>query len=523
MVLVNHALRRALARSLSTAALLPSSARSIARQSLQTRAFSHANNVPDHPDPKDILRPDIVSKSQLPLDQELPGLPKLKPASQLQAPQTEITVLASGLRVISQETYGQAATIGVFIDAGSRLEDDSNVGVTHLLEHLGFKSTKTRSHAELVREIETIGALTTSSCGREQIIYTIDLLRDNVVKGVELLADSVLNIDVTPDEIEGIKSIMRFQTEDLLENPQALLQEYVHAAAYGPNASLGRPLQCPLDKIDSLTLDKVQAFRDKHFVAEKMVLAGSGVDHQSLVQLAEKFFSQIPKGGEASKAPLEPVVYTGGIQTIENPESMFSYAALAFPTGGWHHEDLVPVCVLHTLLGGGDSFSAGGPGKGMYSRLYTSVLNRFYWVESAFAFSSIHADAGLLGIYGACSPSHTSNLVALLCNQMLNVANRKVEPIELMRAKNQLKSSVLMNLESRMILYEDIGRQLLTYGMRESPESVCAKIDQVTAEDIQRIVQEAMTHPPSLVYSGDLKLFPNYDQVIGGLKEGLGH
>lgn len=398
---------------------------------------------------------------------------------------------------------------------------DSNVGVTHLLEHLGFKSTKTRSHADLVRQIEGIGALTTSSCGREQIIYTIDLLRDNVEKGLELLADSVLNVDVDAEEIEGIKAIMRFQTEDLLENPQALLQEYIHSAAYGADASLGRPLQCPLDKIDALTLEKVLAFRAKHFVADNMVLAGSGVDHQTLVALANKFFADIPKG----EAPthLEPVVYTGGIQTIENPDSMFSYAALAFPTGGWHHEDLVPVCVLHTLLGGGDSFSAGGPGKGMYSRLYTSVLNRFYWVESAFAFSSIHADAGLLGIYGACSPSHTSNLVALLCNQLLNVANRPVDPVELARAKNQLKSSVLMNLESRMILYEDIGRQLLTYGMRESPESVCAKIDQVTAADIQRVVQEAMQHPPSLVYSGDLKLFPGYEQVLGGLKEGLKH
>ncbi|KUF99104.1 hypothetical protein AM588_10011124 [Phytophthora nicotianae] len=294
--------------------------------------------------------------------------------------------------------------------------------------------------------------------------------------------------------MEGIKAIMRIQTEDLMENPPAMLQEFIHAAAYGADTPLGRPLQCPLDKIDALTVEKVKKFRDQHFVAQKMVLAGSGVDHVRLVKRT------VP---------------------LPNPESEFSYAALAFPTGGWHDEDLVPICVLHTLLGGGDSFSAGGPGKGMYSRLYTSVLNRFYWVESAFAFSSIHADVGLLGIYGACIPSHTSNLVALLCNQMLSVANRPVDAIELARAKNQLKSSVLMNLESRMILYEDIGRQLLTYGERETPESVCAKIDQVTAADIQRVVKEAMQNPPSLVYSGDIPQFPQYQQVVAGIKEGL--
>ncbi|KAF1795682.1 Peptidase M16, N-terminal [Phytophthora cactorum] len=453
----------------------------------QTRAFSQAHTPSQDVDPKDILRPELPKdvKSQLSLEQELPGLPQLKPASQLKPPQTEMSVLPSGLRVISQETYGQAATLGIFIDAGSRFEDDDSVGVSHLLEHLGFKSTTSRSHAQLVHEIEDIGALTTSACGREQIIYTIDLLRDNVEKGLELLADAILNVDLVPEEMEGIKAIMRIQTEDLMENPPAMLQEFIHAAAYGADTPLGRPLQCPLDKIDALTVEKVKKFRDEHFVAQKMVLAGSGVDHARLVKSAEKLFANVP-----------PVIYTGGLYPLPNSESEFSYAALAFPTGGWHDEDLVPICVLHTLLGGGDSFSAGGPGKGMYSRLYTSVLNRFYWVESAFAFSSIHADVGLLGIYGACIPSHTSNLVALLCNQMLSVANRPVDAIELARAKNQLKSSVLMNLESRMILYEDIGRQLLTYGERETPESVCAKIDQVTAADIQRVVKEAMQNPP---------------------------
>ncbi|KAI9906181.1 hypothetical protein PsorP6_016146 [Peronosclerospora sorghi] len=494
------------------------------------RTFSQAPSSMPSVDAKEILRPDVPkdTRKQLSLERELPGLPSLKPASQLKPPKTEVSVLSSGLRVISQETYGQAATLGIFIDTGSRFEDAESVGVCHLLEHLGFKSTTRRSHAQLVREVEDIGALTTSSCGREQIIYTIDLLRDNVEKGLELLADAILNVNLVPEEIESIKAVMRIQTEELMGNLPAMMQEFIHAAAYGADTPLGRQLQCPLDQIDTLTVEKVKKFRTKYFVAQKMVLAGSGIDHARLVQYAEKFFADVPvappntpMATPSSLETLEPVIYKGGLHPLPNPESEFSYAALAFPTGGWHDQDLVPICVLHTLLGGGDSFSAGGPGKGMYSRLYTSVLNRFYWVESAFAFSSIHADVGLLGIYGACIPSHTSNLVALLCNQMLSVANRPVDAIELARAKNQLKSSVLMNLESRMILYEDIGRQLLTYGERETPESVCAKIDQVTVADIQRVVKDAMLHPPSLVYSGDIPQFPQYEQVAAGIKEGL--
>jgi processing peptidase subunit alpha len=523
-------LRRAAAlrRHAAASVALPS----FASRGLECRAFSVATPPGSRLEKEaapEILKPEISphAKKQLSLHYELPGLPQLKPASQLLAPQTEITTLPSGLRVISQETYGQAATVGLFVDAGSRCETASEVGVTHLLEHLGFKGTPTRSHAELVREMESIGALATASCGREQIIYTVDVLRDNVAKAVELLADSVLNVEPSEEDLDAIKTIMQIQTEDLMENPQMLLQEYVHLAAYGADQALGRPLQCPLDQIGALSVETVQRFRQKHFVADKMVVAGSGIDHATLVQLAQTHFAHVAASDpRASYAPPaskpSPVEYRGGLHVLDKPETDFSYVALAFPTGGWHADDLVPVCVLHTLLGGGDSFSAGGPGKGMYSRLYTSVLNRFYWVESAFAFSSIHNDVGLLGIYGAGAPSHTSNLVALLLNQLLHVCNVPVDSVELQRAKNQLKSSVLMNLESRMILYEDIGRQLLTYGARESPESVCAKIDAVTAADLQRVLRDAMEHHrPSVVYHGDARRFPTYDQVLKGLEEGM--
>ena len=207
--------------------------------------------------------------------------------------------------------------------------------------------------------------------------------------------------------------------------------------------------------------------------------------------------------------------------SLNHPDSPMSYAALAFDTAGWHDDDLVPVCVLQTLLGGGDSFSAGGPGKGMYSRLYTNVLNRFYWVESATAFTSLHNDAGLLGIYGATTPEHTSNLLAILCNQFLRIATQPVHEVELSRAKNQLKSSVLMNLETRSILYEDIGRQLLTYGHRECPQSVCAKIDRVSENDLLRVAKRAVSTVPSVVYYGDLARFPTYEQVQGAIQQGL--
>merc|ERR1719362_1191555 len=166
--------------------------------------------------------------------------------------------------------------------------------------------------------------------------------------------------------------------------------------------------------------------------------------------------------------------------------------AMRAPEGGWHSKDLIPLCVLQTLLGGGDSFSAGGPGKGMYSRLYREVLNRYYWVESAEAFTSMHTEAGLIGITGRSSPSKSRDLLRVFAEHFMRLVSDDVNFEELDRAKNMLKCNVLTQLESRLVLFEDLGRQVLTYGIRERTQDMCRKIEGVTKEDIGRLIRKAV-------------------------------
>lgn len=219
-------------------------------------------------------------------------------------------------------------------------------------------------------------------------------------------------------------------------------------------------------------------------------------------------------------------VYTGGEVRIEaeppqqavsetfvEPPPQMTHIMLAFGTGGWHSADLVPLCVLHSLLGGGSSFSAGGPGKGMYTRLYREVLNCHYWVDSAIATSVMLYGRGLLGIYGTSEPQHAFSLARTLVQQMSKIGVEKVSEEEASRAKNQLKSRVLMNLESRNILCEDIGRQLLTYGYREQASELCKQIDDVTRDDLLRVARSMLATRPSMVAYGDLSKVPAYEEV----------
>jgi len=264
-----------------------------------------------------------------------------------------------------------------------------------------------------------------------------------------------------------------------------------------------------LDALPNLNAQTLRDFRSANLlIPSEMVICGAGIAHPELVDLATRYFSDVPDADNPNAAPnasssssssspksgrFMPSKYTGGeyrlpVKTIEG----HTHVALAFEVGGWHSPDLVPTCVLQTLLGGGNSFSAGGPGKGMYSRLYREVLNLYRWAESAEAFTSFHTESGLLGITASSKPDKSPDAVRVIAEHMHKLATTLVTDEELERARNMLKCNVLTQLESRLVLFEDIGRQILTYGKREDAETMCKRIEGVTKEQIRDIAHRAI-------------------------------
>ena len=471
------------------------------------------------------------------LEHTLPDLPELKPADAVSAPVTEMTTLANGVRVVSQETHRQCSTLCALVKVGSRYETDENAGVTHLLEQMAFRSTTTKSWAEMVGALESIGGVTSVAASREEIMYTVDVLREGAPAAMELLADTVARPSLLPDELEEARQIVGYLLEAGREQPQGLVMEEMTTVAFGgPSTSLGRPLFADPERTEGgipvPTLDQVRDFHSAHFVGENVVVSAAGLDHAEAVALAEAHFGDMPKHSpremvaateQLRKAATKHVSYTGGGRLVSVENLPFTHVGIGFETGGWHDDDLVPACVLVAMLGGGDSFSAGGPGKGMYSRLYRKVLNQCAWVESILGVSLIHNDAGCIGIVGSTLPQYAPSLLRVIIDQMLWVATEPAEEEELDRARNRLKSSVLMNLESRLVLGDDMARQVSTYGKRENAEDVCRKIDAVTADDIMRVAMRGLNSNPSVVAYGDMTSIPDniHELVQQALKESM--
>jgi processing peptidase subunit alpha len=195
-----------------------------------------------------------------------------------------------------------------------------------------------------------------------------------------------------------------------------------------------------------------------------------------------------------------PAHYTGGFLTLPsippplNPAlPRLSHIHLAFEALPITHPDIYACATLQTLLGGGGSFSAGGPGKGMYSRLYTNVLNQHGWVESCFAFNHSYTDSGLFGIAASCNPPQVAQMLEVLCRELSALGQdtgyAALKEGEVQRAKNQLRSSLLMNLESRMVELEDLGRQVQMHGRKVGVKEMCDKIEAVTVADLRRVAR----------------------------------
>ncbi len=461
-----------------------------------------------------------------------------------------ITTLPNGLRVASEALPGSFAGVGVYVEGGSRFEDSSLRGVSHIMDRLAFKSTSARSADDMLERVEALGGNFQCASSRESMMYQAATFNNAIPQTVELLAETIRDPRLTDEEVAEQIETARYEIAEIWSKPELILPELVHTAAYKDN-TLGNPLLCPEERLGEIGRDTVLRYRERFYRPERMVLAFAGVEHNSAVDLAKQFFGDMSttsvssrRGSESSVATSSsssspssastssaaaasfstsasrahatptsssslvypPSQYTGGFLTLPpQPPSLhktnFTHIHLAFEGLPVASDDIYALATLQTLLGGGGSFSAGGPGKGMYSRLYTNVLNQHGWVESCVAFNHSYTDSGLFGISASCLPGHTSAMLDVMCQELraltLDGGFSKLGAVEVARAKNQLRSSLLMNLESRMVELEDLGRSVQVHGKKVPVREMCAKIEALTVQDLRRVA--------SMVVGGKVK------------------
>merc|ERR1719201_1737998 len=207
---------------------------------------------------------------------------------------TKVSVLPSGLRVASEDSGGETATVGVWIDAGSSFETDADNGSAHFLEHMAFKGTTKRSQEQLEKEIENIGGHLNAYTSREQTVYYAKVFKDDVPQAIDILSDILQNSKLDEAAIERERGVILREMEEVMANREEVIFDELHATAF-QGTPLGRTILGPTENILNITRDDLDKYIKTHYTAPRMVIAGAGaVEHDQLKDLAEKTFDKLP-------------------------------------------------------------------------------------------------------------------------------------------------------------------------------------------------------------------------------------
>jgi len=427
----------------------------------------------------------------------------------LNAPATETSSLKNGLRVASQGGHGDTATVGVWIDAGSRYETDSNNGVAHFLEHMAFKGTGKRTQHQMEVEIENMGGHLNAYTSREHTVYYAQVFKDDVPQAMDILSDILLNSKFDEDAIERERDVILREMREVQMQTEEVIFDLLHETAFA-GGGLGRTILGPKENIQSISKGDLEAYIKTHYTAPRMVVAGAGaIDHDQLAKLADQHFGGLPSEPPAGfVVPSDPVRFIGSEIRVREDNMPQVHAAIAFESASWTDPKAFPLMVMQTLLGSWNRTSSGG--KNSSSKLANAAAEQEL-CHSFMSFNTCYKDTGLFGIYAVMDPTTVNDMMWHMMDKMVYLCH-KVSEDEVVRAKQQLKANLLMHLDGTAAVCEDIGRQMLTYNRRITPAELFARIDAVDASAVMEAAKEVINDEDvALSAVGNITELPDYN------------
>ncbi|XP_046879057.1 mitochondrial-processing peptidase subunit beta [Hypomesus transpacificus] len=432
----------------------------------------------------------------------------------LNVPETKVTTLENGLRVASEDSGLSTCTVGLWIDAGSRYENERNNGTAHFLEHMAFKGTRKRSQLDLELEIENMGAHLNAYTSREQTVYYAKAFSKDLPRAVEILADIIQNSMLGESEIERERGVILREMQEVETNLQEVVFDYLHATAYQTTA-LGRTILGPTENIKTINRGDLVEYITTHYKGPRIVLAAAGgVCHNELIDLAKYHFGKLPARYKGEAPTLPACNFTGSEIRVRDDKMPLAHIAIAIEAVGWSHPDTIPLMVANTLIGNWDRSFGGGVNLSSKMAQMACQGNLCHSFQS---FNTCYTDTGLWGLYMVCEPGTINEMMHLTQLEWMALCTSVTEN-EVARAKNLLKTNMLLHLDGSTPICEDIGRQMLCYSRRIPLHELEARIDAIDAKTIKDVCTKYIyDKPPAIAAVGPIEQLPDYNRIRSGM------
>lgn len=409
------------------------------------------------------------------------------------------TKLDNGMTVLTHNMpHLESASLGIWVKAGSRSERPEEHGISHLLEHMAFKGTKTRTSSQIVGEIEQVGGDLNAATSIEQTGYFARVLKDDVPLAADILSDILRNSTFNAHELEREQHVIVQEIGASHDDPNDQVFELFQRALF-PDQPIGRPILGTVESVTGFGPDQIRAYMDRNYVGEHMVMAAAGnVQHEALVDLAAARFDGI-------KAKLEegpkPATYVGGDQRKSSDHEQ-AHIILGFEGRAYNAEGYYAAQVLASILGGG-----------MSSRLFQEVREKRGLCYSVYAFHWAFADSGAFGVSAATSEKDVAELVPVIMNE-LTEATKSISDDEVTRVRNQIRAGLLMSLESPSGRASQLARQQLLWGRPIEMQETIERIEKIDAARVREIAAQILNSPtPALAANGPISQLVDYADV----------
>ena len=397
----------------------------------------------------------------------------------LKSREIQRTTLPNGIRVITEQMdHVRSVSLGIWIGTGSRRETPEENGISHFIEHMVFKGTAHRSAEEIARSVDSIGGGLDAFTAKEMVSYNTKVLDEHMPVAFDVLSDLVLNPLFRDEDIEKEKGVILEELKMEVDNPEYLLHE-IFSSNFWKDHPIGRPILGTRDTVQKFRHPMLRDYYERIYgPANILITAAGNLRHEGVVELVREKFAHLkplpPIDGDAAPTAHARLVFRNKVSLEQ------THLYLGVPSLPMSHEKRFACYVLNTVLGGG-----------MSSRLFQNIREKKGLAYAVFSELSMYSDTGCLAIYAGTSMEAARQVVDLIVEEFRNLKNTPVGEDELRRAKDHLKGSFVLGLESTSSRMGNLARQELYYKRFFSLDEMVESIERVTAAEVQAIAQES--------------------------------
>jgi predicted Zn-dependent peptidase len=388
------------------------------------------------------------------------------------------TTLSNGLTIVTERMpHVRSVSIGVWIASGSRMERGAERGIAHFLEHMLFKGTTSRSAEDIARAVDSVGGNLDAFTSKELVSYNTKVLDEHLPIAWDILSDLVLNPVFDAVELEKEKSVILEELKMELDNPEYLVHE-LFVKHLWKGHGLAQPIIGVKPTIQAFSREMLVDYHQRIYTPANIVITATGnLQHERIVEMVGASFASRPTGKKLPKQK-KPVVQAPFI--LKQKRTQQAHVYIGAPSYPIAHETRYASYVLNTILGGG-----------MSSRLFQNIRERQGLAYAVMSDLMMYRDTGAIAIYAGTSAETLTKVVSSVMDEFRDLKSAPVPDEELRRAKEHLKGSLMLSLESTNSRMTNLARQQMFFGRFFSMDEMLTSIEAVTAAEVQQLAADA--------------------------------